>query len=86
MDVLSLLIKGEFATHRITIPEGWNSRDIADSLAEQKLVDREKFLAKCTDPAFIQSMGLNVASLEGYLYPDTYALHKPRNEEEVWKK
>lgn len=85
-EVLDRLMKGDFATRRITIPEGWSVRDIAKFLAAQGLVNEAAFLSKAADPAFIQSLGLSVTSLEGYLYPDTYEIYKPKDESEVLKK
>ena len=91
--VLSALMKGDFATRRITIPPGWNTRDIAAYLESQHLVKADAFLAKCADPIFIQSLKLNdvlpdlqISHLEGYLYPDTYEIYQPKSEEEVIRK
>lgn len=59
------LIKGQFhmETRKITIFEGWNIFDIADSLDKQ-LVDfnKEEFLKLAKDK-------------EGYLFPDTYFIN-----------
>lgn len=59
------LIKGQFhmETRKITIFEGWNIFDIADSLDKQ-LVDfnKEEFLRLAKDK-------------EGYLFPDTYFIN-----------
>ncbi len=85
-EVLALLLKGDFAKRRVTIPEGWTMRDIARYLGEQKLVEPEDFLRKCQDASFIQSLGFSETSLEGYLFPDTYEIYKPKNAEEVLKK
>lgn len=49
---------------RITIPEGHNRWQIADSLAAAGLVDRAEFLAR-----------VEREDLEGRLFPDTYELH-----------
>ncbi len=84
--VLDLLLKGDFATRRITIPEGWNVRDVARALTQQGLVDEAKFLAKASDPVFLASLGVAAPSLEGYLFPDTYEIYRPKDEEEVLKK
>lgn len=84
--VLDLLMKGDFKTYRITIPEGWNFKQIAAYLGELKLVDPLKFLAKCSDPSFAQDLGVLSGSLEGYLFPDTYLIYKPKNEEELIQK
>jgi peptidoglycan lytic transglycosylase G len=84
--VLDLLMKGDFATRRITIPEGWSNREIAKFLASQNLINEQAFLAKAADPIFLRTVGLPTTSLEGYLYPDTYEIYKPKNEEEVLRK
>jgi UPF0755 protein len=85
-EVLNLLLKGDFATRRITIPPGWSVKDVAKFLASQNLVNEQAFLAKAKDVFFIRSLNLPVTSLEGYLYPDTYEIYKPKDEEEVLTK
>lgn len=69
-EIVDRLLKGDFATRRITIPEGWSVKEIAKFLASQDLVNEERFLERAR-------------SLEGYLYPDTYEIYKPKSEEEV---
>jgi len=85
-EVLDQLMKGDFATRRVTIPEGWTVQDIATNLAKLKLVDADRFIAKCHDLTLILSLGLPGTSLEGYLFPDTYEIYKPKDEEEVIRK
>jgi UPF0755 protein len=88
-EILSFLMHGDFATHRVTIPEGWTLKEIAASLGKEGLINPERFLEKAHDPLFIQTLDLptpGLDSLEGYLYPDTYEIYKPKNEEEVLKK
>ncbi len=58
-EILSMLLKGDFATYKITLVEGWTLRQIATYLEAQKLVSAEAFLAKCADPIFIQQLGLD---------------------------
>lgn len=82
-EVLDLLMRGDFARNRITILEGWTIQDIARYLGNLNLVDPDRFVTKCRDLSFILSLGLPIHSLEGYLYPDTYEIYKPRSEEEV---
>lgn len=76
-EVLALLRKGDFRPVRVTIPEGWASREIAAHLGRLGLVNPDVFLQKCGDSQWIQSLGLSVNHLEGYLYPDTYNLFPP---------
>lgn len=85
-EILDLLLKGDFATRRITIPEGWTVREIAEALGKANLVNPDRFLHKCGDLDFIRSLGLPATSLEGYLFPDTYEIYKPKDEEEVLKR
>ena len=60
----------------LTIPEGFTVRDMATLVAVKGLGDRQVLLDLAFDRTFITSLGLAVASLEGYLFPDTY--HVPR--------
>ena len=61
---------------RVTIPEGFTLRQIADLLQEKKLGDAETFLHDVTDATFIEHLQadfpLPKKTLEGYLFPDTY--------------
>ncbi len=72
-EVLGQLLQGDFSTRRITIPEGWSVKEIAKFLASQGLVQEERFLEKAR-------------GLEGTLYPDTYEIYKPKDEDEVLKR
>ncbi len=79
-DVLRQLVIARPVEYRITIPEGLRIEEIATLFAAGGWCDREQFIALAHDPAFIQSLKLtglsSATSLEGYLYPDTYALTK----------
>ncbi|MBI4367608.1 MAG: endolytic transglycosylase MltG [Deltaproteobacteria bacterium] len=81
------LRRGEFRTFRIRLPEGWSMRQIAAYLEQQPFARPgfgAEFLAACRDPAFLARLGLEgAASLEGYLYPSTYDLHRPGSAEDV---
>jgi UPF0755 protein len=63
----------------VTIPEGKNLLEIADILQGAGIASRAELVAQATDAAFVASLGLPGASLEGYLFPDTYRLrpHTP---------
>jgi UPF0755 protein len=57
---------------RVTIPEGWTTLHIADVLDADGVVARPDFLAELTNFNLIHSLGLNVETLDGLLFPDTY--------------
>lgn len=60
-----------------TVPEGWRAAEIADALEKRGLARRDEFLALVRAGDF-QSDFLSSrppgASLEGYLFPDTYQI------------
>jgi len=76
LQIVDALVKGEVVLHRVTIPEGYTIRQIADLLSVAGLADRDRFL----NLALRGGRGLRrpgladlpVDSLEGYLFPDTY--------------
>ncbi|RPJ11467.1 MAG: endolytic transglycosylase MltG [Deltaproteobacteria bacterium] len=87
--VLDTLVKGQVKRHLITIPEGYTLAQIAQLLDDQEIVDGTEFLQKASSPAFITTLGLSSlladseATLEGYLFPETYHLYKEMDPEEV---
>jgi UPF0755 protein len=56
----------------ITIPEGKNMVQVAELLDAGGVCSGDEALKLMRDPAFARSLGVPNASLEGYLYPDTY--------------
>ncbi|MBI1909278.1 MAG: endolytic transglycosylase MltG [Deltaproteobacteria bacterium] len=84
--VLDLLLKGDFKVYEIRIIEGWTLKEIASYLEGMGLVSQERFLAKCRDRVFIQSLGFEASSLEGYLFPETYRSYRKTTEEELIRK
>ena len=61
--------------HAVTIPEGLTFVEIAEIFASGGWCDRDEFIRLAKDPGFLKSLGLESrATLEGYLYPDTYYL------------
>jgi UPF0755 protein len=74
--ILTKLSRGEVLVRRFTVPEGLTVAEIADLLAEKKLVAREAFLAAAAASTLNQAhlpAGVQLAQpLEGYLFPSTY--------------
>ncbi|MEN8687044.1 MAG: endolytic transglycosylase MltG, partial [Desulfuromonadales bacterium] len=66
------LVAGDIRRFQVTIPEGFNLREIAVRLAETGIGTAEDFLAPCYDPGFIKELAIEADSLEGYLFPETY--------------
>jgi len=76
-EVLSILVSGKSIEHKITIAEGLSIFEIADLFQEGALCSREEFLKTVRDPEVVQALlGEKQASLEGYLFPETYSYTK----------
>jgi len=78
----------EFSTAvKITVPEGYENRQIADKLAEAGLVDREKFMNELEqgefDFDFVRAITRTENRLEGYLYPATYDIYPGETEHDI---
>jgi UPF0755 protein len=71
-DVLDRLIVGDIRKFQVTIPEGFNLKEIAARLAKTEVGTAEEFLTLCYEQPFIESLGIEASSLEGYLFPETY--------------
>ncbi|HEY5055823.1 MAG TPA: endolytic transglycosylase MltG, partial [Acidobacteriaceae bacterium] len=72
-EVYARIVRGDVYTVAVTIPEGFNIFDIADAIDKAGLAPRDKFLAaERNDTALINDLSPHAASLEGYLFPDTY--------------
>lgn len=73
-EVLDLLISGKTLVYAVTIPEGYNVFQIAELLEKKGFASRNEFLLAVQDEAFIKELGIEVSTLEGVLFPDTYLL------------
>lgn len=85
-DVLKKLQDGKIHFRTATIPEGYTSYQIADLLAEQGFVEKEKFLSLAFNKEFAEGLKIEADKLEGYLYPNTYYIHRGMTEEAIIRK
>lgn len=67
----------------ITIPEGWTMFHVAERLARRGLVEADTFLEAARSNALLEGLGLEVSSVEGYLYPDTYRFSEEASAEDI---
>lgn len=58
----------------VTIPEGSTLKKTARILAEASVCSAEDFLEAASNPALLREYNVPAATMEGYLYPDTYHL------------
>jgi UPF0755 protein len=70
--ILEIMVEGKVRLHRLTIPEGYNLRQIAQAVETAGFGPEADFLKVATDPEFVLATGIDAQTLEGYLFPDTY--------------
>jgi UPF0755 protein len=70
--ILEVMVKGEVKLHKLTVPEGLNTSQIADLVDQAGLGARADFISAATNAALAHQMGLDAETFEGYLFPDTY--------------
>lgn len=81
--VLERLIRGNVVTHAVTLIEGLDLRETAQSLAAQGFGDLDLFLEEMGNPSRIRDLDPEAPDLEGYLYPETYHFARGTPETEI---
>jgi UPF0755 protein len=81
--ILQILAAGKVCLHKITIPEGYNIRQIASITAMAGLCAETKFIGSATNSSFVHNKGIDAETFEGYLFPDTYYFSKDVSPEKI---
>jgi UPF0755 protein len=72
-DIISALNGGHGLVNTITIPEGYSIAQITPLLARTLKVPADSVTEAVRDTAMLARLDIPVPTLEGYLFPDTYA-------------
>ncbi len=59
---------------KVTIPEGWTIYQIAEILNNTMGFDTTEFYSVVKDRKLLDSLGLDVPTMEGFLFPETYMI------------
>lgn len=86
--IMALLQSGEVSTqNKLTIPEGYTVKQIADRVAETGICTAEEFITEANTGTFPHSFLKDLPDreyrLEGYLFPDTYFLTEDMTPHEI---
>jgi UPF0755 protein len=73
-EVLDQLVEGRVLLHRVVVPEGLTAEEIATRLQAAGIVESGPFLDLVRDPDAAMELGVEGATLEGFLFPETYQL------------
>jgi UPF0755 protein len=74
LDVIGVLERGDVYAHRITFPEGLTILEMAEVFAMSELGTAKDFVAAAGNASLVSDLDPAARDLEGYLFPDTYAL------------
>ena len=77
IEVVDQLLRGQVYVRPITFPEGLTIREMAKVFEKEGLGQAETFIRVSNHHELIAEFDNEASNLEGYLFPDTYAL--PRN-------
>ena len=73
-EVVDKIARGDVFVVHVTFPEGLTSFDMAKIFESHGLGTAASFVAAAKDPTLVRGIDPEAASLEGYLFPDTYAV------------
>lgn len=88
-EIADVIKAGQSQALTVTIPEGYTVEQTAQLLADQGLVDKDKFLDVCANGDFSQFSFVptdksgDAHRLEGFLYPETYQVPVGADEEQI---
>ena len=90
-EIVEILIKGEIISNqkKITVIEGWKINDIGEYLQENKIISAKEFETAAKNWRgenyqydFLKNLPAK-ASLEGFLFPDTYFIYEDASAEDI---
>ncbi len=76
--VLYQITKGQALLYRLSIREGLTWWETARAIEAQGFARYEDIKTLIHDPVFLQANGIPFANAEGFLYPETYLMKKPK--------
>ena len=77
--VLDILTRGRVYLHRLRIPEGLTWWQTGRIIEESGLASFESFAKAAADLELLDRFGIPAEHAEGFLFPETYYLPRPRN-------
>lgn len=89
VEIVDKMVKGDIKkdTIKLTVPEGFTVKEIADAVEKAGLGSSQKFQDAAKngtfDYEFLKNLPKRSGKLEGYLFPDTYELPKNATPEQI---
>jgi UPF0755 protein len=82
-DVMARLVAGDVFARAVTFPEGLTIFEMGDVFARTGLGTSAEFVQAASDPSLIRADDPQARSLEGYLFPATYAWPRHQTADEA---
>ncbi|MBX7148580.1 endolytic transglycosylase MltG [bacterium] len=84
--IIEKMAKGLTKKYPLTIPEGYNLKDIAAVVAKSEVLqNKENFLALTQNTDLIKKLNIPINNLEGYIFPDTYNIARETTSADLLK-
>ena len=72
--ILEKIEAGEVVTAKVTIPEGYNLKQMSELFESSGICGAQDFMKYSRDKSFLKRLGVDASSAEGYLFPETYVI------------
>ncbi len=86
-EILNKITEGAVEYVSFTIPEGYNTKQIADTLAKKGLINRQVFMEQVANGDFnydfLAGLPHDERRMEGFLFPDTYKITHKTTEKQI---
>lgn len=81
--VVLSLVAGDVVTYRITVPEGFTAEEVFTLFSSQGFAAQRDYETLFTRPAEFEGVPKGAPTLEGFLFPDTYAVTRSMTAREI---
>lgn len=88
-EVYRKLARGDVITYTVRMIEGWNVTQFMRSVAASKFAwptIGKELLEACRDATLLAAYNIEAPSCEGYLFPDTYKIQRPKEAAAIVKR
>jgi len=82
-EVVDKIVRGDVYLRPVTFPEGLTIRQMAAIFEEKGFGNRAAFIAAAVNAEPVRDLDPQASNLEGYLFPDTYALPRRTTAEQL---
>lgn len=83
-EVIDQLTKGKVMMIQFVVPEGWNTWQIAEKLAETfPKISKQQWLGEMNAPAARKKLPKELKNVEGFLFPETYTVSPKSTAQEI---